>query len=231
MKDADYRQKTAATAERQRQLQAREEQIQQERTQYANQLDVFLQTMHSELVGDQAALAELARTDPAAWVAQNADFQQRAQKFNEALQHRQAISGRISADEERQQAEWRKAERDKLHEKLPEWRDPGKASAEQKLVAEFLIKEGYSQDDLKDLFDHRALIVARKAALYDQHVAAKQSVKEKQVKTEPGKPIKPGSAQTKPSDQHAAKVDQLRAKAQRTGKQEDIAAYLVAKSG
>lgn len=167
MKDADYRQKTAATAERQRQLQAREEQIQQERTQYANQLDVFLQTMHSELVGDQAALAELARTDPAAWVAQNADFQQRAQKFNEALQHRQAISGRISADEERQQAEWRKSERDKLHEKLPEWRDPGKASAEQKLVAEFLIKEGYSQDDLKDLFDHRALIVARKAALYD----------------------------------------------------------------
>lgn len=229
MKDADYRQKTAATAERQRQLQAREEQIQQERTQYANQLDVFLQTMHSELVGDQAALAELARTDPAEWVAQNAAFQQRAQKFNEALQHRQAIAGRMTADEERQQADWRKAERDKLHEKLPQWRDPAKASAEQKLVAEYLIEQGYSQEDLKELFDHRALLVAREAALYRQSQAAKQSVKDKQVKTEPNKPVKPGAAHQKTTDQSVAKIDQLRARAKRTGSQEDIAAYLVAK--
>lgn len=81
MKDADYRRKTAEAAEAKREAQAIAERVQQERSHYANQLDVFLQNLHTELVGDQAALAKLAVEDPAEWVAQNAAFQHRAAKF------------------------------------------------------------------------------------------------------------------------------------------------------
>lgn len=229
MKDADYRRKTAEAAEAKREAQAERERIAAERSHYANHLDTVLHSLQAQLIGDQAALAQLAEADPAEWVRQNAAFQQRYADYQKAVHERQALANRTTAEQEREVAEWRKTERDKLHEKLPEWKDPTKAAAEQRLVAEYLIDKGYSQDDLKDLFDHRALIVAREAALWRQHQAAVKSAKEKQVKTEPGKPLKPGAAQQKPSDQSAAKVEQLRAKATRTGSQDDIAAYLIAK--
>ncbi|MFD0738239.1 hypothetical protein ACFQZQ_02910 [Lysobacter koreensis] len=136
----------------------------------------------------------------------------------------------MTAEQERELSEYRKAERDKLHEKLPEWRDPAKAGAEQKLVAEYLLEAGYSGEELKELFDHRALIVAREAALWRQHQAAVKSVKDKQTKSEPAKAVKPGHAQDKPSQQ-VSRVDDLRKRAQRTGNQDDIAAYLMAKQG
>jgi hypothetical protein len=229
MKDADYRRKTAEAAEAKRAAQAQVDAIRQEREQRANHLDAYLHLAHQQLIGDQQHLARLAQEDPAAWVAEKQAMEQRHANFQALLQERQALANRMTAEQEQEVSEWRKTERDKLHEKLPEWKDPQKASAEQRLVAEYLIEQGYSQDDLKDLFDHRALIVAREAALWRQHLKAKQSVKEKQVKTEPGKPLKPGAAPPKQSDQSAAKVDQLRARAKRTGSQEDIAAYLIAK--
>lgn len=58
-----------------------------------------------------------------------------------------------------------------------------------------------------------------------------KSAKEKQVKPEPAKAVKPGAANQKTQDDKAIKVEELRKRAQRTGKQDDIAAYLVAKSG
>lgn len=231
MKDADYRRKTAETAEAKREVLAERERITAERSHYANHLDTVLHSLQTQLIGDQQALAQLARTDPAEWVIQNADFQQRYADYQKAVQERHTLANRMSAEQEREVAEWRKTERDKLHEKLPEWRDPGKAQAEQKLVAEYLMEQGYSQDDLKELFDHRALIVAREAALWRQHQAAVKSAKAKQTKPEPAKAIKPGAAQQKTGDQQVAKVDQLRAKAKRTGNQDDIAAYLMAKQG
>jgi hypothetical protein len=214
MKDGDYRRKTAEAAEVKRAAEAERMQVRQEREYHANQLEVLIHGLQTQLVGDQQALAQLAESDPAEWVRENAAFQQRYAK-----------------QQEREQAEWRKAEREALREKLPEWNDPQKAQAEQKMVAEYLISQGYAADDLANLFDHRALVVAREAALWRQHQAAQKTLKDKQVKPEPQKGLKPGAAQQKTQDQQASKVDELRKRAQRTGNQDDIAAYLIAKSG
>lgn len=228
MKDADYRRKTAEAAEAKREAQAERERIAAERSHYANHLDTVLHSLQTQLIGDQQALAQLAETDPAEWVRQNAAFQQRYADYQKAVAERQHLHQRMTADQERELSEWRKTERDKLHEKLPEWKDPQKAGAEQRLVAEFLIQTGYSQDELKDLFDHRALIVARKAALYDQMQSAKSSVKEKQAKPEPGKPVKPGPAQNNNPQATQAYTEALR-RARKTGKEDDVMALLAAK--
>ena len=215
MKDADYRKKTAEAAEAKRLAAAERDQVRAEREHYANHLDVVLGSMQKQLIGDQQALAELARTDPAEWVAQNAAFQQRYADYQTALQERQSLANRMSAEQEQQVAEWRKAEREKLQERLPEWRDKKVAETEQRLVAEFLLKEGYQSNELAELFDHRALVVARKAALYDQMQAAKAKKSQ-----EPPKPVKPGVA--KPAQpQNGAYQDAL-AKARRTGNADDI---------
>jgi hypothetical protein len=231
MKDGDYRRKTAEAAEVKRAAEAERMQVRQEREYHANQLEVLIHGLQTQLVGDQQALAQLAESDPAEWVRENAAFQQRYAKLQQAITERTQLANRMTAEQEREQAEWRKAEREALREKLPEWNDPQKAQAEQKMVAEYLISQGYAADDLANLFDHRALVVAREAALWRQHQAAQKTLKDKQVKPEPQKGLKPGAAQQKTQDQQASKVDELRKRAQRTGNQDDIAAYLIAKSG
>lgn len=205
--------------------------MQQERSHYANQLDVFLQNLHTELVGDQAALAKLAVEDPAEWVAQNAAFQQRAAKFQQAMTERQALHERQSADSERQQQEWAKAEREALKTKLPEWSDEKVARPEQEMIAKYLIEQGYSREEVSMLQDHRALLTARDAAKWREHLKSKESVKDKKVTTPPAKAIKPGAASTNTAEQGVAKIEQLKARARRTGNQDDIAAYLMAKQG
>lgn len=215
MKDADYRRKTAEAAEVRRAAEAERAQVRQEREYHANQLDVLIHGLQSQLVGDQQALAQLAETDPAEWVKQNSAFQQRYAQYQQAIQERQTLANRMTAEQEREVNDWRQEQRKLLQEKLPEWRDTKKAEAEQRIVAEYLLKEGYEANEIGELFDHRALIVARKAALYDQLQAAKA----KQTQTPP-KPVKPGVAQSaKP--QNSAYQEAL-AQARKSGRPEDI---------
>lgn len=221
MLDADYRRKTAEVAEAKRAAQEYAEHLKQERTQYANQFDVSLSLMHKQLIGDQEALVELARTDPAEWVARNAEFQQRVGLYQNAVQQREHLSKAQQADEERGHREWREAERQKLQEKLPEWKDPARFEAERTLIAQTLIEAGYSQQDLSELFDHRALLIGRKAALWDQHQTQLKAAKAKQAKPEPPKSLTPGAPKPSTDTQRSAYQEAL-AKAKRSGRPEDV---------
>lgn len=185
----DYQRKTAELAELRRQADSQIEQVQQERQQRANQLDVLIENLHRQLVGDNAALQELIETDPQAYLREQLRMQQRAQQLSEAMQHRQALQGQMSQEEQRKHAEWAKAEKEALQVALPEWRDEKKASAEQREIAEYLIERGYTKDELETLQDHRALLIARDAAKY--HALSK--AKAKQTKPEPPKTVKPGA--------------------------------------
>lgn len=154
---------------------------------------MFLEGLRNELIGDQQVLAELAATDPAEWVRQNAAFQVRAQRFQDAVQHRQTLQQQVDADSERKQAEWRKGQRDLLIQKIPEWSDPAKAQAEQRQIAEYAVRLGYEPSELSELFDARAVLVLRDAARYAQAEADRKAAKSKQV-NEPHKVNKPGAA-------------------------------------
>lgn len=228
MFDADYRRKTAEVAEARRAAQEQAEQIRAERSHYANQLDVSLSLMHKQLIGDQEALAELARTDPAEWVARNAEFQQRINVYQQAVQQREQLGHAQQADEQREQQEWRAGERRLLQEKLPEWKDQAVASTEQKLIAQTLLDAGYSESDLSELFDHRALLIGRKAALWDQHQSQLQAAKAKQAKPEPRKSLTPGAPKPQTDTQRSAYQEAL-AKAKRSGKPDDVVRALMLK--
>lgn len=226
MKDADYRRKTTEAADAKREAQAIREAVVAERSQYANQLDVLIGGLQAQLIGDQQALAQLAQSDPAEWVRENARFQARYAQYQQAIEQRQALDGRMTAEQERQRADWLRDERTKLHDKLPEWRDTAKATADQRLIGEYLLEAGYSQDELGELFDHRALLVAREAALYRQLKAAKA----KQATPTPPQAVKPGPAKPKP-EQQRTRLDDLARKARRSYDPDDAVAFLVARQG
>jgi hypothetical protein len=190
MKDADYRKKTAEVAEAKRQSEAMVQAVAQERQQYVTRLDTLMQALQSELVDDQAALNELAKTDPAAYIARLQQANAKAQKYREAESARQALQEQQRQAEAKATADYAAAEHQKLIERLPSWRDAKRAGAEQKLIVEYLTSIGYQPQELSELYDHRALLVAREAALYRASKTAKQKV-DKPTRT----PVRPGASQ------------------------------------
>lgn len=226
MKDADYRQKTAEIAEARRHAQALTERVEQERFHYANQLDSLIGQMQTELVGDQQVLAQLAVEDPAEWVRQNAQYQQRFQRFQQAIGERQVIAQRANDEQERKRSEWANYHLDALHQKLPEWRDEAVKSKELNDMDAFLRSHGYTDGDMEAFMDHRVYLIARKAFKAEQAAAVRTAAKAKQVQQTPHKPLKAGAAQSETQATDAYKEAQKRAK---SGKEDDLMALLAAK--
>jgi hypothetical protein len=84
------------------------------------------------------------------------------------------------------------AEEQALIAKLPEWRNSERAKAEVGKITSWLQTQGYSKTESENVGDHRHMLLARKAYLYDQLMAGKDA-KVKQVRT--AQPMaKPGAA-------------------------------------
>ena len=98
-------------------------------------------------------------------------------------------------------------EREALLAKLPEWKDEDTAAAEQKSLTEYLTSQELSEDAIhQTAFDHKLLIMARKAMLYDQIKQKAEPAKKKLVKVP--KTLKPGS--TKPeSNSNQTQINEL----------------------
>lgn len=193
MKDADYRRKTAEVAEQRRQVEQFAQQVQQQRQFAATQLDVFLGALHKELLGSQPD-PKLIDEDPQEFMRQQQAYNARAQQFQQAMQYRQALSAQEAQEQQRTQAEFVQQENKLLLEKMPELRDDTKRTAAFSEVAKFLQSVGYTPDELNALTDHRAFLVAMKAAKYD----ALQSAKDKQARPPVPKPVRPGAAGSNP---------------------------------
>lgn len=228
MKDADYRQKTAKAAEVTREAQAALDRTRQEREFFANQIAPTLEAAHKQLIGDMQALAQLAEEDPAAWVRENAAFQQRAASFQQLQQASQALSQQAKADEEAQHRVYRQEQSALLQEKLPQWKDPKVKASETQIIGKYAMDLGYSPQELNELFDHRALLILRDAALASQAKTARESAKTKQVKPEPHKVLKPGAPKPKP-EQGKSRTDELFNRAKRSHDPDAAVEWLLAR--
>lgn len=175
---------------------------------------------------------ELKADDPGKYAALRADFSERRSEIDglvrESVQkYQNSVLERQEELREKQKA-FLQEQQNLLLNKLPDWRDPEKAKAGRTQLVGYLETEGFSQDEIMSLSDHRALILARKAMLYDQG-KAKSDVAKKKITKVP-KILKPGT--TKPASQiNKEKVAQHRRKLRQTGSIEDAMALLRAGRG
>ena len=102
---------------------------------------------------------------------------------------------------------------------MPEWQDETKAKAEKSALRSYLVEQGYAEDEINQLSDHRNVITARKAMLYDQ-MMAKAKAAAKKVENLPQKVQRPGSGQNVSIDKRGQAFQRL----QKSGKVEDAAA-------
>ena len=213
----DYTRKTQQIAEVRKQTEAELQAVRAEREQYAQLLDA-LQAQVQQAAQPQVDWDRLYQEDPIEWMKQREvmrDNQERAA----AIQSEQQRLAQLSQQEQAQQTQkLLEQEQEALVAAIPEWKDAKKAQAEKAMLVQFGQKIGFTPDELKNVIDHRAVVMLRKAALYDQMMSKRGQIKP--VTNNGPRPAKPGAAGRVSSNTEALRAQQRLAK---TGRVDDAA--------
>jgi len=186
----DYTRKTQQIAEVRKQVEQETQAVRAEREQYAQLLGALQAQLQSS--EPQVDLDRLYHEDPIEWVRQKEVMRERQEKMA-AIQSEQQRLSQVSQYEQQRAMEAQLAsQQEALLAALPEWKDPKKAKAEKALVIESAKAAGFTDEDLKSVYDHRLVLLLRKAAMYDQMVSKRQGIKP--VVNNGPRPAKPGAA-------------------------------------
>ena len=166
-RQADYTRKSMAVAEARRELETRAAAIEGERAQMIQFLEGQVQLMQQQQPA-QPDWERLRREDPIEYAAQWAEFQQRQQQQYALQQRLQSERAKAQEAEQRQLQQTLATEAERLVEAVPEWRDEQVAAREKAEMAEFARGLGFSEQELSSIYDHRTVLVLRKAYLYDR---------------------------------------------------------------
>jgi hypothetical protein len=126
------------------------------------------------------------------------------------------------AEQDREVRKYLEAERQRVFEVIPEWKDEKVVQEEVAALRSYGQSLGFSDAELANLVDHRAIVLMRKAMLFDrQTTQQKQVISEKRVKATP-KTV-PTAAPRTPADK-AMREARQRLKA--TGRDEHAVALM-----
>ena len=215
----DYTRKTQQIAEVRKQVEQETHAVRAEREQYAQLLGALQAQLQSS--EPQVDLERLYHEDPIEWVRQKEVMRERQEKLG-AIQSEQQRLAQVSQYEQQRAMEAQLAsQQEALLAALPDWKDPKKAKAEKALVIESAKAAGFSDDDLKSVYDHRLVLLLRKAALFDQMVSKRQGIKP--VVNNGPRTAKPGAAGRVSTTTESVRAKQRLAK---TGRIDDAASAI-----
>jgi hypothetical protein len=196
--EADYTRKTQSLAEQRRTFESERQVAISTYQQQLSQAAALGNLARQQLLGEFQNIDwnKLRMDDPVKWSVMNTDFNQRAAVIDRHLaQINEQAQG---AEIQRQQDLAQKvlpAERDKLLELRPEWRDEQQFQAARTQMGEAARKLGFSDAELSQIYDHRYMIALDLASRYlALQAQAPQAVK--RVRTAPHV-AQPGSRQTR----------------------------------
>ena len=215
----DYTRKVQKVVEERKQVEQEAATIRAERQQYAQLLGALQAQLQS--TEPQVDMDRLYNEDPIEWVRTKEVMRERQEKALAIQAEQQRLSQVSQYEQQRAMEEQLSKEKDALLAALPEWRDPKKAQAEKALVVESAKAAGFSEDDLKSVYDHRLVLLLRKAGLYDQMVSKRQGIKP--VVNNGPRPAKPGAAGRVSTTTEAVRAKQRLAK---TGRVDDAASAI-----
>ena len=212
----DYTRKTQQIAEVRKQVEQETQAVRAERQQYAQLLGALQAQLQA--TEPQVDLDRLYNEDPIEWVRTKELMRERQEKA-QAIQAEQQRLYQTSQREQQQALEQQLIlQKDALLAALPAWKDSKVAKAEKALVVESAKKAGFSDEDLNSVYDHRLVLLLRKAGLYDQMMSKRQGIKP--VVNNGPRPAKPGAAGRVSTTTESMRAQQRLAK---TGRVDDAA--------
>lgn len=206
----DYTKKTQALAEQRKAAEQEYESIRAERAQYAQLVNQLAAKLQDEPQIDDS----LQYTDPIAYAQQVAQVMQVRQQRAAVAQEQQRLA-QVEQQEQAQQLQRYVAEQAELLPTLiPDWVDAETAKAEKAKIRDVAKSFGYSDDEVSQIYDARAVAVLRDAMRWREAQAKRQEIKPQATPVVKARPKATASAATS-AKQRLAK----------TGSVNDAAAY------
>lgn len=208
---------------------------QEARQQEEAQVTALIQTLHQHLTAEFQGVnwEQLRYSNPAEYAALHADYARKQAQIQGVVE--QAVRG-LNARRQKEQEEYGKAreaalarEREALLKAVPDWRDNAKAESEMARLREYLVGTGFAPEEVNQFQDHRGVVMARKAMLYDEL--------QKNATAAAKKVVRIGTKVLQPSQRPAAgeaKAEQARgllARLKKSGSIEDAAAVIAHRRG
>ena len=215
----DYTRKTQQIAEVRKQVEQETYAVRAEREQYAQLLGALQTQLQSS--EPQIDLERLYHEDPIEWVRQKEVMRERQEKLGAIQSEQQRLSQVAQYEQQRAMEAQLASQQEALLAALPDWKDPKKAKAEKALVIESAKAAGFTDEDLKSVYDHRLVLLLRKAALFDQMVSKRQGIKP--VVNNGPRTAKPGAAGRVSTTTESVRAKQRLAK---TGRIDDAASAI-----
>jgi len=216
----DYTKKTQALAETRKTVEAeraRIEEAKQLRDTYAQRLQVIEQMLNQP--ADNENLAELKESDPIGYAIKVAERSEREKQLQAVQAEKQRIAQQQSQEQQEQLKNHLALEAQKLKEWIPEFRDEVKADLARKDIRAYAKSIGFSDQELANVYDARAVQTLYKAMQYEKLMKGK-SVATKNVNDAP-KTLRAGNGGQVNAENDATKKQMQRLK--QTGKKSDAA--------
>jgi hypothetical protein len=217
----DYTQKTQTLAEQRKAVEAEKAAVEQAKTlrdQYAQRLQMIEQVLSQQ--DSQEDLNALKESDPIGFAVKVAEQQQRQQQLYAIQAERQRLALAQQTEQQQRLQQVIAEEQQKLSQAIPEFADPEKGTAVRNEIRSYAKQVGFTDEDLAQVYDSRAVLTLWKASQYDKLVKGKPEVT-KRV-TEAPKMLRPGTATGAPPEQKQYQAQ--RKVLRQTGKTKDAAA-------
>ena len=213
-----FTQKTEQLARERDELHQVRSEVIAERQQYAQLLPALLQQLQ-EAAQQEPDWNRLYAEDPLEYVRQKDvwnDRQKKSEAANAELQRLQYLQMQEQAAALQRAVQ---EGRQKLQECIPAWQDQTKWENDRKALREYGRENGFSDDELSQAYDPRAVRLMWKALQYDRIM----SKRPQPVQQAGPKPAKPGVPQSMPQ-RRTSEVTKLKQRLAKTGRVRDAAA-------
>lgn len=217
---ADYTRKTQELAAMRKQVEAEAVESRALREQYAQRLVQLDQVLQQQLP-QEPNWEELRATDPIEFAAQWAEHQRQQQVMAQVRAERQAVMQRQQQEQMQLMQQQLEQGRQWLNQAIPEWSNAETAKAERAAMKAYGKKFGYSDEELGQVADPRAVVLLRKAMMYDRMQEKRGQIKPAKKAATPV--LKPGPAVT-PSAKKTSETTRAKQRLAKTGKISDAAA-------
>ena len=229
-RQSDYTKKTTDLAGQRKQFEQQQEALLQERNALQQGLQQLNQQLSSETQNQptQEYWDNLYDSDPLEYVRAKDKFRDKEAELAKVQAAQNELAQRQAFDQQESMKKHIAEEQVKLTKAIPEWKDEKVAETDKRNIVTFAKRYGFNEQELNNATDHRAILMLRKAMLYDELDAKKPLIKKK-VRKAP-KMTKSGKKITTNKDLKKGKVDKAFNKLKSSGSMDSAVDYLLQKS-
>ena len=184
LRQADYTRKTQALSEERKQLEEQKGNlgaIHQLSEQLKLEYDALRAVDNEEISAEY--WNQLKAENPVQYLVERNEFQERRLEREQAERRVADLQNQLQKQQEFEQQQRLENESQRLQELIPEWQDNETANREREALKLYGTSQGYSEQELGQVTDSRAVSILRKAMLYDALQSKRSEIKQRVDKT------------------------------------------------